>query len=39
LRNVLPLEQRVVFSLSDVHGMNYEEIAVVIQAPLGTLKS
>jgi DNA-directed RNA polymerase specialized sigma24 family protein len=35
----LPLDQRVDFVLSGVHGMNYEESADVIQAPHGTLKS
>jgi RNA polymerase sigma-70 factor (ECF subfamily) len=35
----LPLDFRTVAILSDVQGLPYEEIAVVIRAPVGTVKS
>ena len=35
----LPEEWRLVVVLSDVHGLSYEEVAEVIEAPLGTVKS
>lgn len=37
--NQLPEEQRVVLVLSDVQGMSYQEVAEVIDQPLGTVKS
>jgi RNA polymerase sigma-70 factor (ECF subfamily) len=37
--NHLPEEQRVVLVLSDVQGMSYQEIADIIEQPLGTVKS
>ena len=37
--NQLPEEQRVVLVLSDVQGMAYQEIAEIIDQPLGTVKS
>jgi RNA polymerase sigma-70 factor (ECF subfamily) len=35
----LPIEQRVVLILSDVHGLNYGEIAAITRLRLGTVKS
>jgi RNA polymerase sigma-70 factor (ECF subfamily) len=35
----LPPDQRITFVLSDVQGMNYEEIADAMQVSLGTVKS
>ncbi|MCS7087782.1 MAG: sigma-70 family RNA polymerase sigma factor [Thermoflexales bacterium] len=35
----LPFEQRSVFVLADVHCLSYEEIAAVLDVPLGTVKS
>jgi RNA polymerase sigma-70 factor (ECF subfamily) len=35
----LPVDQRVVVVLSDVHGMSYDEIAQVTNTALGTVKS
>lgn len=37
--NQLPEDQRVVLILSDVQGMAYQEIAEIINQPLGTVKS
>jgi len=37
--NQLPEEQRIVVVLSDVQGMAYQEIAEIIDQPLGTVKS
>jgi RNA polymerase sigma-70 factor (ECF subfamily) len=37
--NQLPEEQRVVLVLSDVQGLAYQEIAEIIDQPLGTVKS
>lgn len=37
--NQLPEDQRVVLVLSDVQGMAYQEIAEIIDQPLGTVKS
>ncbi len=37
--NDLPADQRIVFVLSDVQGMSYEEVAEVTSANLGTVKS
>lgn len=37
--NNLPEDQRVVLVLSDVEGFSYQEIAEVIDQPLGTVKS
>ncbi|MCB0165451.1 MAG: sigma-70 family RNA polymerase sigma factor, partial [Anaerolineae bacterium] len=37
--NQLPEDQRVVLVLSDVQGMAYQEIADIIDQPLGTVKS
>ena len=36
---MLPEEQRTVVILSDVYGMDYQEVSVVIQSPVGTVKS
>ena len=36
---LLPPDQRVAVVLSDVHGLSYEEIAVVTKSSLGTVKS
>jgi RNA polymerase sigma-70 factor (ECF subfamily) len=36
---MLPEEQRTVIILSDVYGMDYQEVSVVIQSPVGTVKS
>ncbi len=36
---LLPANQRVVVILSDVHGLSYDEIAVVTKSELGTVKS
>jgi len=35
----LPLDQRAVLVLCDVHGLSYEEAAETLNAPLGTIKS
>ncbi len=35
----LPMEQRVVFVLCDVHGLSYEAIAEITRTSLGTVKS
>lgn len=35
----LPIDQRIVFVLSDVQGLSYDEIAEVTKASLGTVKS
>jgi len=35
----LPLEQRVVVTLRDVQGWSYEEIAVIVEIPVGTVRS
>ena len=35
----LPIEQRVVVTLRDVQGWSYEEIAVIIEVPVGTVRS
>ncbi len=35
----LPIDQRIVFVLSDVQGLSYDEIAEVTRASLGTVKS
>jgi RNA polymerase sigma-70 factor (ECF subfamily) len=35
----LPIEQRVILILSDVHGLNYGEIAAITRLRLGTVKS
>jgi RNA polymerase sigma-70 factor (ECF subfamily) len=35
----LPPDQRIVFVLSDVQGMSYEEVADAMQSSLGTVKS
>ncbi|MCB0211471.1 MAG: sigma-70 family RNA polymerase sigma factor [Anaerolineae bacterium] len=37
--NSLPEDQRIVLVLSDVQGMAYQEIAEIIDQPLGTVKS
>jgi RNA polymerase sigma-70 factor (ECF subfamily) len=37
--NQLPADQRIVLVLSDVQGLSYQEIADVIEQPLGTVKS
>ena len=37
--NQLPEDQRIVVVLSDVQGLAYQEIAEVIDQPLGTVKS
>lgn len=37
--NQLPEDQRVVLTLSDIQGFSYQEIADVIEQPLGTVKS
>jgi len=37
--NQLPEDQRVVVVLSDVQGCSYQEIAKIIEQPLGTVKS
>lgn len=37
--NQLPEDQRIVLVLSDVEGFSYQEIAEVIDQPLGTVKS
>jgi RNA polymerase sigma-70 factor (ECF subfamily) len=37
--NLLPEEQRVVLVLNDVQGFSYQEIAEIIDQPLGTVKS
>ena len=35
----LPAEQREVFALTQVEGLRYEEIAVILRVPVGTVKS
>ena len=35
----LPLEQRAVLVLFDVHGLSYDEVAIVLNTNLGTVKS
>ena len=35
----LPLEQRVVVTLRDVQGWSYEEIAAIVEIPIGTVRS
>jgi RNA polymerase sigma-70 factor, ECF subfamily len=35
----LPVEQRVVVTLRDVQGWSYEEIAVIAEIPIGTVRS
>lgn len=35
----LPAEQREVFALTQVEGLRYEEIAVILKVPVGTVKS
>ena len=35
----LPVEQRVVLALCDVHGYAYDEIALLLNLPMGTVKS
>ena len=37
--NQLPEEQRIILVLSDVQGFSYQEIAEIIDQPLGTVKS
>ena len=37
--NQLPEDQRIVLVLSDVQGLSYQEIAKIIDQPLGTVKS
>lgn len=37
--NQLPEDQRLVLILSDVEGMNYQEVADIADVPLGTVKS
>lgn len=37
--NTLPLEQREVFVLSEIHGMKYQEISEILDIPVGTVKS
>jgi RNA polymerase sigma-70 factor (ECF subfamily) len=37
--NQLPEDQRIVVVLSDIQGMAYQEIAEIIDEPLGTVKS
>ncbi len=37
--NALPADFRAVLVLSDIHGMDYAEIARVVRAPIGTVKS
>ncbi|NJN92760.1 MAG: sigma-70 family RNA polymerase sigma factor, partial [Anaerolineales bacterium] len=37
--NHLPEDQRVVLVLSDVQGFSYQEIAEIVDQPLGTVKS
>ncbi|HEY7451180.1 MAG TPA: sigma-70 family RNA polymerase sigma factor [Candidatus Limnocylindria bacterium] len=36
---LLPEEQRTVVVLADVYGMDYQEVSVMIQSPVGTVKS
>ncbi len=36
---LLPEEQRTAVVLCDVYGMDYEEVALTIQSPVGTVKS
>jgi RNA polymerase sigma-70 factor, ECF subfamily len=36
---MLPADQRIAVILSDVEGMSYDEIAAIVRAPLGTIKS
>ena len=35
----LPHDQRLVVILCDVHGYSYEEIATMLEVPMGTVKS
>ncbi len=35
----LPAEQRVVLALCDIHGYAYDEIALMLDLPMGTVKS
>jgi RNA polymerase sigma-70 factor (ECF subfamily) len=37
--SALPIEQRVVVTLRDVQGWSYEEIAVITEIPVGTVRS
>ena len=37
--NQLPEDQRIVLVLSDVQGLSYQEVADIIEQPLGTVKS
>jgi RNA polymerase sigma-70 factor (ECF subfamily) len=37
--NLLPEDQRVVLVLNDIQGFSYQEIAAIIEQPLGTVKS
>ncbi len=37
--NQLPEDQRIVLVLSDVQGLSYQEVAEIIDQPLGTVKS
>lgn len=37
--NYLPEDQRVILVLSDVQGFSYQEIADIVEQPLGTVKS
>lgn len=37
--SLLPIDQRIVLVLSDVHGLTYPEIAAITQQRLGTIKS
>jgi RNA polymerase sigma-70 factor (ECF subfamily) len=37
--NQLPEEQRLVLVLSDIQGFSYQEIAEIVEQPLGTIKS
>jgi RNA polymerase sigma-70 factor (ECF subfamily) len=35
----LPADQRIVVALADIHGYAYEEIADMLDVPMGTVKS
>ena len=37
--NQIPEDQRIVLVLSDIQGLSYQEIAAIIDQPLGTVKS
>jgi RNA polymerase sigma-70 factor (ECF subfamily) len=37
--NKIPVELKTVVTLRDIHGFNYEEIASIVNIPLGTVKS